>query len=415
MVVEPGRDQVEQAAIEIEIDVVERPVIGEAAPVPGPEQLPVGVLHRLVIADAVVAEHQQHPGDERGEQHKADHSRRGSRLPAGAHGAQEAGDDAVGRRRIKVGNLQCHEAISSSAGERRRARQEGGGLGLALATDLVGDQIERTVFHLGEDAADIFADDAEADELHAGEEQHADHDGGETRRAHAEEQCLADEIDAIERGYYGEPDAGQRPDPQRHHGEARQAVDGVAHQPDEGEGADAGGALGHLELDLFLAEADPGGNALHEAVALGQRVDGVDDAAVEQAEVAGALGDMHVAHHAEEMIEAAAEQAPAERIGIARMAHRIHHLGTAPPRLDHLRDDLRRMLEVGIHQHHDFAAGGAKTRRHGGLLAEIAGEIAAPGPPDRGRRAWPEWRNCRRGCHHRRIRTRAACRDRHQA
>ncbi len=42
--------------------------------------------------------------------------------------------------------------------------------------------------------------------------------------------------------------------------------------------------------------------------------------------------------------------------------------------LDHAGDQLRRVLEVGVHDHHRVAGGVAQAGEEGGLLAEVAAE-----------------------------------------
>ena len=66
---------------------------------------------------------------------------------------------------------------------------------LGGGADALGDDVERPPLHLGEDAPDIFADDAERHELDAGEEHHRDDDAREAGNVGAEEQRAEDEVD----------------------------------------------------------------------------------------------------------------------------------------------------------------------------------------------------------------------------
>src|SRR5579871_4498639 len=56
-----------------------------------------------------------------------------------------------------------------------------GGLGLAMLGRVFGDEIDRACFQLREDLADIFANDADHDELHAADRHEADHQRGIAR------------------------------------------------------------------------------------------------------------------------------------------------------------------------------------------------------------------------------------------
>ncbi len=56
------------------------------------------------------------------------------------------------------------------------------------------------------------------------------------------------------------------------------------------------------------------------------------------------------------------------------VAPRRHHLGAVAPGRDQLRDQFRRMLEIGIHHDHRAAARMAQARAQRLLMAEIAGE-----------------------------------------
>ena len=56
-------------------------------------------------------------------------------------------------------------------------------------------------------------------------------------------------------------------------------------------------------------------------------------------------------------------------------AHAIHHLATLPPLVEHLEDDFRRVLEIGVDHHHDIAGSMIEAGADGDLMAEIAGKM----------------------------------------
>src|ERR1700743_3288212 len=90
-------------------------------------------------------------------------------------------------------------------------------------------------------------------------------------------------------------------------------------------------ARGDIERHDIAFEADPGYEALHKTVALGQRVDGVDDLAVEQTEITGAFRNLDISDLAENEIESAGKETVRFAISIAVAAHGINHLDAALP------------------------------------------------------------------------------------
>ena len=48
-----------------------------------------------------------------------------------------------------------------------------------------------------------------------------------------------------------------------------------------------------------------------------------------------------------------------------------NHLAALFPALDHLRNDLRRILQVAVHEHDSVGLGVCQPRRQGRLMAEI--------------------------------------------
>ena len=143
----------------------------------------------------------------------------------------------------------------------------------------------------------------------------------------------------------------------------------------------AGEARVALVLDRALREPDPRDHAPHVAVALGHLVEDVDDLAVEQAEVAGLarerdLGDP--VHQA--VVDLAGEQLEP---GLAARGgpHAVDDLEAVAPALDHLGDDLGRILEVGV-DHDDRVAAcvvDAGARAPPGARSSVTGRRRARG------------------------------------
>ena len=120
------------------------------------------------------------------------------------------------------------------------------------------------------------------------------------------------------------------------------------------------------------AKADPRVQALHEAVALGQAAQGIDDAAVEQAEVAGVGRDRHRRAGVDDAIEDARAELLQERLVAARRAHGVDHVGAVVPGAQHVGDQRGRVLQVGVHQQHDVAARAVEAGGERRFLAEVA-------------------------------------------
>ena len=152
---------------------------------------------------------------------------------------------------------------------------------------VLGDEIDRPSFDLFEDLADIFADHAEHDELHAAEH----HDADEQRRiaghVFAIDQGLVDDLQAVDEGDHREHHAEHGGEPQRRHRERGQAVERQADQPAHIPGGAAVGARFRLVIDPHLAKADPARQALEEAIALRQLAQRIGRARRQQPEVAG--------------------------------------------------------------------------------------------------------------------------------
>ncbi len=135
----------------------------------------------------------------------------------------------------------------------------------------------------------------------------------------------------------------------------------------------AGGAFLAVVDYAGLFEAQPGAQAGDEAVAFGEAVELVDDAAVHQAEDSG-IGDFgqfgHEAHEGVEELEADAACAAVS----AAAALTKDDLKSFLPFFDHGGDDFGRVLKIAVDQDHAVAGGVVDAGSDGGLMAEIAGE-----------------------------------------
>src|SRR5919199_2630074 len=239
-----------------------------------------------------------------------------------------------------------------------------------VETDAVLNEIERTALHLGENAADIFPDDAEPHELDAGREQDGDDDGWITRNVGAEKQSLHEKVKRHHDREQRQRAAHIGPDAQRQHAEGRDRIDGEGGELAQAELRASVRARFDLHVHDRALEAGPGDQAAREALALAHVQEGVHDAPVEQHEVAARRVEFDLADGLEQTIEAAAEPAPGA--AMAEVAPpRIDDRKALLPDFDQARDGFGRMLEIGVHYGDGGAARMREPRINGDLLAEI--------------------------------------------
>ena len=127
-----------------------------------------------------------------------------------------------------------------------------------------------------------------------------------------------------------------------------------------------------VERHADRLEADPGEKAFVEARALAHRQKRVDRLPVKETEVACAGRQPHVAKFLQQAIEDAGKSDAQFWIGRAIDALAIDVLVSFSPFFDELRDDFRRVLQVGVHDHDSASAGVIETGGDRNLLAEIA-------------------------------------------
>ena len=204
-------------------------------------------------------------------------------------------------------------------------------------------------------------------------------------------EVLPDQIQAVADGQEGEQHAQHAHRAQRPGGERGQAGQRQACQLAQVEAAPAAGAWRDVVGHRDRIEADPGIQALHEAIALGQREQRVDDLAVHQAEIASAGWNVEAVGGVDQRVEHARAPALDARFARAVGAQGVDHLRTAAPGAQERGDRLGRVLQVGVHRQHHVAAGGLQAGHQCGLLAEIARQrqaaqsgLGSPGLEQRG-------------------------------
>ena len=137
----------------------------------------------------------------------------------------------------------------------------------------------------------------------------------------------------------------------------------------------AGVARVALVGDGGLVEADPHGHAAQETRALGHRQQRVQRAPVEQAEVAGVWLEVHLGELVEELVEPGGGRELERGLALALLAHGVDHVCPLAPAGDHVRDQLGRVLQVGVEHRDDVSGGVLESGGERGLVAEVAREV----------------------------------------
>ena len=235
----------------------------------------------------------------------------------------------------------------------------------------------RAVLHFQVRLRQVLAQDADAQQLHAAQEQD-DTDHGRPARYRVTEHERPDEHEQQrDKADSADRHAREAGDGQRGGRKGRDAVDGIQEQLAE---APLRLASDAFAVDVFQPpglEPDPGKDALGEAVVFAQGQDGVDHAAGHQAVVAGAVHDLGLGDPVDEPVEAPREKAADGRFSLAVRAAGADAVDGVVRRglledAQHVGKHVGRVLQIRVHDRDVVAFGVLQPRVHGGFLAEIA-------------------------------------------
>ena len=138
-----------------------------------------------------------------------------------------------------------------------------------------------------------------------------------------------------------------------------------------------------LIADTGLAEPHPAHHAAHEAIAFGHGVQLIDHPARHQPEIAGVGGNGNVDQPVEQAIEAGGTGALKQAFTAPLDALAIDHVMALRQREQHLREQFRRVLQIGINHQHQLAPADGKPGGKRQLVPMVARQIN----PDDGARA----------------------------
>lgn len=224
--------------------------------------------------------------------------------------------------------------------------------------------------------SEIFADDAEEEELDAADE----HDNTDKARPAgngvAEDESFTDDDNDDDEGDQAEEDAEEGGEGERDSGEGDDAFDGVFEEFPEGPVGFAGGAFDVFEFEPFGLKADEAPEAFRVAVVFVAFEDGVDHLAGHEAVIAGAVDHFDFAHFVDEFVENAGAEAANRGFAFTADAAsgRGVVVGVLLEKIEHFGEEGRRILKVGVHDGDVIAGGVFEAGEEGGFFTEIARE-----------------------------------------
>ena len=246
-----------------------------------------------------------------------------------------------------------------------------------LVSSLLGltHQIDRAVLDLKIGLSEIQSQNTGAEHLQAAEEYHAAGRCRIAERVAADDQALADREDQQNQTDQTGDKADCSRCSQRRGREADNALERIAEQTPE-----APCALACRTLDIFIfqildAEADPGENALGEAVVFAHGEHRIDHLPRHKAEILCAVHDLGLRNVVHQLVEQSRK--PRANLGFALAADSARRgavIFSARNGGIHFRQEFRRMLQIGVHDHAVIALCIGETRVNARLLAEIARE-----------------------------------------
>ncbi len=238
------------------------------------------------------------------------------------------------------------------------------------------DDVVGAAFGLEIGFSEVFADNAEEEELNTADEHNNTDEARPAGNGIAEDEGFADDDDDDDESDEAEEDAEEGGESERDSGKGDDAFDGVFEEFPEGPVGLAGGAFDVFEFEPFGLKADEAPEAFRVAVVFVAFEDGVDHLAGHEAVIAGAVDHFDFAHFVNEFIENTGAEA-ADR-GFAFTADAASGRGVVVgvlfEKIEHFGEEGRWVLKVGVHDSDVIAGGVFEASEEGGFFTEIARE-----------------------------------------
>src|SRR5262245_15460419 len=234
--------------------------------------------------------------------------------------------------------------------------------------------IARAAFDLVEYQANVFANDAEKEQLYPAKEAQRGNQGRPPRHIHAAngiEQQLADPAQEADDG---ESQAETAAEPERQLGEGANAVEGEGEQRRRAIVGATELARSRLERDMRYVEANPADQAAQKGVLFRQLgAHHLGDAPRDQPEIGSPDRQIDDTELDEQLVEPLRRQS-LESAGLAAVrAHRLHDFGALFPQLNQARDQLGRMLQIAVQHDGCVSAAVVKPGDKRGLMTKASG------------------------------------------
>ena len=236
--------------------------------------------------------------------------------------------------------------------------------------------IKRSLLDFVVDASDVFAEDADRNELHSREK----YDGGHERCpagncCRGGKNLFEDGPDEYAETYDGSEKSQVETELERRGTETGDTVKGEAYHFLERVLGGACCAFSSVVLDADFLEADPADEPAQESAAFRQVLELVYHAAVHEAEVAGIGRNVDARELADETVEAVCGKALEDGFALALVPLGINHLVAFAPFFKHLVNQTRRVLKVPVDNDDGIADTMVEACAECRLVPEVTAEV----------------------------------------
>ena len=123
-----------------------------------------------------------------------------------------------------------------------------------------------------------------------------------------------------------------------------------------------------------LPEADPAAHPSHESAPFREAPQRLDSSPTHQAKISRVQRNIRGGHATQQSIKQRRRSPLEQTFAAATFPHGDDDIESLPPLLDEAWNDLRGVLQIGIHHHHRRSGSVVKTGGNGNLMTEVPGE-----------------------------------------